>query len=121
MGLLINWFLKRYATSRRYSDGTVHQTVTPLVVCMDGFTMSVQARAHIYCEPREDFANWYDCVEVFNVEPPEPMFGEYTGDPFAYVSVELVDAVIAKHGGIDWDAIREEPVTKADTDSSRCP
>ena len=115
MGLLINWFLKQYATKLDRGDGDVWQGVTPWVVCMDGLIMSVQARKGIYCEPRVDFANWYDTVEVFNVIPPEPMFAEYGDgtDPYEYVSVELVDAVLAKHGGINWDAIRKEPATKS--------
>ena len=73
------------------------------VVCTDGFTMSVQAGSTMYCSPRVDDAPAYREVEVLG---SDELFEKYScGDsdstePCAYVPVEVVAAVIAKHGGL---------------------
>jgi hypothetical protein len=77
------------------------------IVCSDGFTMSVQANEHAYCEPRHRDAKQYTTVEVGYPSQREELLMEYaetTADPtdtvYAYVPVALVFAVIVKHGGM---------------------
>ena len=77
------------------------------VVCPDGFKMSVQAFAGGYCTPRIDGADKYEEVEVGYPSEPEEMLMEYAEEPdaptqtvYAYVPVQVVTNVLAKHGGI---------------------
>tara|TARA_Y100001938_G_scaffold79554_1_gene109943 strand:- start:884 stop:1225 length:342 start_codon:yes stop_codon:yes gene_type:complete len=77
------------------------------VVCADGFTMSVQAHESAYCSPRRDYADPYTSVEVGFPSNAEPLLVEYAEDPesptmtvYAWVPVQVVTNVIAKHGGM---------------------
>lgn len=96
------------------------QITKPPVVCADGFTMSVQASSFHYCHPRVDDAAFYTHYEVgFPSErealllpfmerqyeyPDEGGEGVDVTDPtntvYAGVPVEVVAAVIQKHGGL---------------------
>ena len=76
------------------------------VVCADGFSMSVQAHNGAYCTPRENGAHVYTEVEVGFPNREESMLMDYaeekgnpTGTVYAYVPVQVVTNVIAKHGG----------------------
>ena len=78
-----------------------------LVVCADGFTMSVQAHAGAYCLPKMTGAPVYREVEVGFPSIEEPMLMEWveeahrpTDTVYGYVPVQVVTNVIAKHGGI---------------------
>ena len=85
------------------------------IVCQDGFGMSVQASVSHYCSPRDDKGP-YSAVEVgfptayeellrAYVEPSFNDVGEtveetqWTESVYGYVPVEVVSAVIEKHGG----------------------
>ena len=77
------------------------------VVCADGFTMSVQAHMGSYCTPRMSGADKYTEVEVGFPSVREEMLMKYAEEPdaptqtvYAYVPVQVVTNVIAKHGGI---------------------
>jgi hypothetical protein len=77
------------------------------VVCADGFTMSVQAFEGGYCTPGINNANKYTEVEVGFPSKPEELLMEYAEEPdrptqtvYAYVPVQVVTNVLAKHGGI---------------------
>jgi|TARA_R110000824_G_scaffold6070_4_gene27924 hypothetical protein len=77
------------------------------VVCGDGFKMSVQAHHGSYCTPRISGADKYTEVEVGFPSALEEMLMEYAEEPdkptqtvYAYVPVQVVTNVIAKHGGI---------------------
>ena len=96
------------------------------VVCLDGFSMSVQASSYTYCTPRIDNAKRYSAVEVGFPSEEEPLLMEWaefredpTGTVYAWVPSHVVATVCAKHGGIvegdlppgvthspprDWDA-----------------
>lgn len=88
--------------------------LNPLVVCADGFTMSVQANEGAYCSPRVDDAERYTAVEIgFPNESEDLILGymetitrepEEREDPtrsvYPYVPTSVVSLVIAKHGGI---------------------
>jgi len=76
------------------------------IVCSDGFTMSVQASSAHYCSPREDNGPHYAFEVGFPTEE-EALLIRYAEDPdnptetvYAWVPAEVIDAVIAKHGGI---------------------
>ena len=79
--------------------------VNPLLVCADGFSMSVQASARHFCEPR---TNWgpYTQMEVGNASPEEPLLLPFQDEPYFSpdrydnVPVEVIHKIIAKHGGL---------------------
>lgn len=77
------------------------------IVCADGFAMSVQASEYHYCLPREDNAEAYTHVEVGYPSSHDDMPQEYrdgTDSPvYDYVPVEVVEAIVAKHGGLKGD------------------
>jgi hypothetical protein len=77
------------------------------VICADGFTMSVQASQTAYCTPRSDSASEYTEVEIGYPSRPESLLMEWAESPdsptdsvYAWVPVERVSLVLAKHGGI---------------------
>lgn len=77
------------------------------VVCADGFAMSVQANANAYCRPKMTGAPVYQEVEVGFPSVEEPMLMQWaedahdpTGTVYAWVPVQVVTNVIAKHGGV---------------------
>ena len=79
--------------------------VNKAIHCNDGFSMSVQASAHHRCKPR---TNWgpYTEMEVAFPSTKEPLLLEFCDDPswtpdvFTNVPVEVINQIIAKHGGI---------------------
>ena len=78
-----------------------------IVVCADGFEMSVQANIYSYSIPKEANAEKYEAVEVGFPTEVEPLLEEYAEDPsdptgtvYGYVPVQVVTDVIVKHGGI---------------------
>ena len=85
----------------------------PLVVCADGFSMSVQANGGAYCSPRVEGAERYDEVEIGFPSKSEDLILRYmdgrydldgeerdpTESVYAYVPVTVVSHVLAKHGG----------------------
>jgi hypothetical protein len=71
----------------------------PEAICADGFKMSIQASEDHYCQ--KDDEGSYVSVEVGFPSPPEPLLDEYGDDGvYGYVPLTVVDAIIAKHGGI---------------------
>lgn len=80
--------------------------ITPRLLCKDGFSMSVQASAFHYCSPRESFLPEYSSFEVGYPSEPDRMLTpfadgeELTETVYPYVPVEVVNAVLARHGGI---------------------
>tara|TARA_B100000131_G_scaffold318719_1_gene363153 strand:- start:2967 stop:3275 length:309 start_codon:yes stop_codon:yes gene_type:complete len=78
-----------------------------VVVCADGFKMSVQANNGAYCSPRISNADKYREVEVGFPSSEEPLLMDWCEDPddptgsvYGYVPSQVVTNVIAKHGGI---------------------
>lgn len=87
-----------------------YPVIRPCLICVDGFSMSVQASENHYCEPRENFLKHYDAVEIGYPSEEELLLLDYAEDPdeltdtvYGYVPTELVDKVLEKHGGIDSD------------------
>lgn len=76
------------------------------IECADGFSFSAQATKAAYCSPRKNIGPW-GAVEVgFPSAEPEFImeYAENKDDPtrtvYAYVPVELVEKLIAAHGGM---------------------
>lgn len=109
----INEFLQK--TRRTRQTGTYTFQLPRLhVVCNDGFKMSVQAGQYLYSTPRTDDAPTYSAVEVGYPSEYEELLMPYvedandpTGTVYGYVPVEVVDAIIEKHGGINVEAYKE--------------
>ena len=79
------------------------------IVCLDGFSMSVQADSSMFCSPREDGIDTkYIEVEVGYPSEEDVLLNEYvegnnksyTNSVYPWVPVEVVKAVIDKHGGM---------------------
>jgi hypothetical protein len=85
--------------------------MNPVILCNDGFTMSVQASSFHYCSPREDYPhNEYETVEVgFPNRVPLGDLKNYREDPdasytdtvYPFVPHYVVRDEIALHGGIE--------------------
>ena len=80
--------------------------VRPAIDCVDGLRLSVQASHTHYCKPRTDNGP-YSAVEIGFPSDAIPEIMEWAETPstptetvYGYVPVEVVDAVIAAHGGI---------------------
>ena len=76
-----------------------------LLVCKDGFSMSVQADERAYCSPRNDIGP-YDSVEVGYPSRQEQLLMPWCEDPgspcdtvYGYVPSLVIWEVINKHGG----------------------
>ena len=99
-------FLKFTARKSDYVDMLV---LRPRIVCNDGFNISVQAGHGLYCSPREDLMNGnYESVEAGYPSEAEPLLMEYAKDDskptetvYGWVPVEVIEAVVKKHGG--WE------------------
>jgi len=81
--------------------------ICPALQCADGFIMSVQASRMHYCQPREDMEDGdYSHWEIGFPSHPEIHLRCYYrgGDPtqsiYEYVPTQVVNDIIAKHGGI---------------------
>jgi hypothetical protein len=83
--------------------------ILPRIECGDGFNVSVQAGELLYSTPREDHGPWSHVEVGYPSERPEPWadwegYAEEADRPtttvYGYVPLELVEALIASHGGI---------------------
>ena len=86
--MTINEFIMKYRTVKMYPDapnlydggkGSMAVSRNPLVVCKDGFVMSVQCGQSLYSSPR-DVAKRYREVEIGYPSMPEPLIAEYAED-----------------------------------------
>lgn len=78
--------------------------------------MSIQAFDGAYCTPRENAAVPYSHVELGYPSQHDPLLDEYCEDPsyptdtvYAYVPIEVVNALIEKHGGPDIAMSKHTP------------
>jgi hypothetical protein len=90
-------------------DQSINEThfIRPRAVCKDGFTISIQASFAHYSNPRLTIPGHYKEVELGYPTEAEPLLADYAEDSddlthtvYGFVPVELVDKVLAKHGGI---------------------
>lgn len=83
-------------------------TPRPVIVCNDGFSMSVQGGVYVYSSPRELVTNFTE-MEIGYPSHYEELISSYaetdhfTNTVYPYVPVSLIIQVIEKHGGIKKD------------------
>ena len=110
----INQYLRLFLYGNVTHD-RFYRSPAPQITCKDGFHISVQAGYFLYSSPKEDGLSNYTHVECGfpSEEVAELMeyIEELERDPkesiYAFVPVEIVDKLIEKHGGIDWDKVIE--------------
>lgn len=81
--------------------------LAPRITCDDGFSLSVQVHSGAYCSPRDGIGPDWTSAEIgfpSGTPTPEVMaYAEDAADPtetvYAYVPIELIDALIDAHGG----------------------
>ena len=114
----INEFIKKNLKVKVLSDDPLMKHIMtssrlPHIVCVDGFTMSVQVGYSLYSTPKK-IAKRYSAVEIGYPSEPEELIKEYaefapfdedttdyTNTVYPYVPVKIVDKVLKRHGGID--------------------
>jgi hypothetical protein len=103
--------LNAYLMSQRdKNDPMVFNNITfPLakrIVCKDGFSLSVQASHGAYCEPRQNMGPWHSVEVGYPSDVPVGIMSyaeddnRPTGTVYGYVPIELVETLIAEHGGM---------------------
>ena len=112
-----NEFLNEFLVLERLNSWPYpFQVLRPMVVCKDGFKVSIQASEGHYCYPRidTDRSTPYEKVELGFPSEEVPEWLEYAEDPsepthtvYGYIPVELVDTALEKHGGIDLGKTKE--------------
>lgn len=92
--------------TREYQEYQERQVrIAPAVECNDGFSMSVQASQNHYCAPRNNEGPYTHLEVGFPSESEELLlpFAEDDTEPtktvYGWVPIEVIEAVIAKHGG----------------------
>jgi len=78
-----------------------------IVICADGFSVSVQAGGPLYCSPSTSDTDRYAEVELGYPSRPSALLLRYASDPkdptdtiYPYVPVEIVSELIRAHGGM---------------------
>lgn len=93
---------------RRYTGDTKASTIFPKIECADGFSLSVQGHHGAYSNPRDDFAPRYETVECMGDPKADELLAPFERDcnggsdwmVYPYVPVEVIVALIEKHGGL---------------------
>ena len=110
---IIIWSCNEYI-KKTYSTSNLRDYCAFLrsrIHCNDGFSISIQASACHYCEPRRTFKGPYTEVQLGYPSCSEELLIPYMEDDscepeytiYPYVPIEVVDEVIKKHGGIVYD------------------
>lgn len=104
---MINEYLKKHKEIIEIKGVDSFRNRTPLLVCNDGFKMSVQVGYGLYCTPRISDCDHYTHAEVGFPSIEEPLMMEYADDPenptntiYPYMPIEIINEVIQKHGGV---------------------
>ena len=102
-------FLNDYLLKHRDAEGSglsAEYAVVPRITCEDGFSISVQANSGAYCLPRDHIGTWSHVECGFPSDVPTEIMdyiedsSSPTSTVYGYVPIELVEALIARHGGI---------------------
>lgn len=102
------WLRSQHFVTTVGDDYTV-TNVKPRAKCADGWTVSIQASERHYCHPYNvaDPEYNYTHVEVgFPDEPFPELIGEFAEEPeepggvYPFTPMDILDLVIAAHGGI---------------------
>lgn len=108
---LREWLKRTYKINKYGSLET-----RPRIACSDGFSMSVQAGYFLYSTPRVNLESGdYTEVEIGFPSEKEDLIcvfaeshADYTETVYPYVPVEVVEAVIEKHGGWLKSEVKEK-------------
>ena len=82
------------------------------MICKDGYNISIQANEFAYCTPRKNYNGIYTNVELGYPSEADELINEYaeashlfnfTETVYPYVPIEIVEKLIEKHGGINYD------------------
>ena len=111
---IVNEYLEKHRKVENILRGKEYLAIRPLMVCRDGFKMSVQASEFHYCSPRENTGPYSEVEVGFPSERVEELMPYVDGDGsewetvYGYVPVEVVESVIEKHRGLKgWKLKRE--------------
>lgn len=98
-----NDYMLKHRPFDRYKE---YPKLIPRIYCADGFHMSVQASRFAYCSPRESTDYYYKVEVGFPSEKCDELT-EYAENPeeptqtvYGWVPVEVVEALVEKHGGL---------------------
>ena len=89
--------------------GRYYRDNRPRAVCADGFSVSIQGNTNShYCSPRDvSYGGVPYEVELGYPSTSDPLIANYaedkdrpTGTVYGYVPIDIVEELIAKHGGI---------------------
>lgn len=109
MSTIRAYWLKNVRFTKLRSNPHLMASCRP-ITCKDGFSMSVQASRFHYCLPRDTLKDGaYVAWEVGFPSKPQKVLAPYkertgekaTASVYSCVPTEIVDAIIAKHGGIE--------------------
>jgi len=80
----------------------------PRIKCKDGFSISIQAGRGLYCTPRDNQGPWREMEAGFPSDRPSDALMEFAAESekptetvYGYVPVEVLQAELDLHGGID--------------------
>ena len=113
----INEFLQKTYAEKVVKTARFELTyvsLRPKIVCNDGYEVSVQASENHYCKPRENKAWPYSKVELGFPNKEDELINEYAEDDeytktvYGWVPVDVVNKLIEKHGGINWEKTFEK-------------
>lgn len=99
--------LQEHVTSGNLTETSycTFRALAPKIVCRDGFSASIQASETHYCSPRA-MTDFYHSMEIGFPSEVDNLILEYaedvdnpTGTVYGYVPVEVIVALIEKHGG----------------------
>lgn len=126
--------LNNYLMAFRDKDGQGHpegprghKSAFPLskrITCKDGFSLSVQATQGAYCAPRDSVGPWWEVEVGFPSAAPELIAhlaenpDDLTGTVYGYVDIELVEQLIALHGGPDAGTLERQAQAQATREHS---
>ena len=106
--MTVNEWLEKTRNTKTVA-GSEYVMVRPRLLCVDGFTMFVQASDCHYCQPRDNDGPYMKVevgypseavAELIHILPYAEDANCPTFTVYGYVPVELVEIVITAHGGI---------------------
>ncbi len=102
---LVSEYIQENRAGGRIAAVITSMKLSKKMTMKDGFTMSVQASAGHYCSPKYNDGPW-ESVEVGftsswqKLLKPYAEGRPYTQTVYGWVPVEIVEAIIKKHGGL---------------------
>ena len=108
---LEDYFKQTYKIMMSEKDPSIPTMgIRPRLIFNDGHSMSVQGSKYSYSEPRSE-TDWYESLEIGFPTCDDDLIVEY-GDAdgiYGYVPVDIIQAVIDKHNGIDvFETLKEK-------------